>query len=662
VTTRNINVTRYDDEYALFGKALPYVAMAIGAGLAFVVALITRLGIYAQQMWNDTAALDSTKMITWIIIVSAILLTALAWKLFRPRDQFHHHISIHAAVTTILIHAWMLMAMWQDIGEWMFGVPTVYAYFFGGGILGVSWCIRRWAYRGDLEEQENGSGENVFAAIGLGSGTFLDKERSYKTSNGAVYRMKLALGKTVEDAKNKAVELAQLAGKPRALVHVSETEDGVEGQVDIMILDENPFKDKNIWKGPEFPGDSIGTPISFATYDTGERGRVFIAGKDGGSSQHYLTMGMPGTGKSKVWQAIYGTVLSRKNVSVIYGDPAKGMQTGGALASGLSWFAWTEDDCMNQIDAVMRAIPARTNYLTSKGYSHWVPGCGLNFLIFHLEEAARFANVTDLVQLLEAARSAGISIVLSLQRATHDRISTSARYNLGGNLCFGVKNKSDAQFGLSEYARQSGAAPHLWQDRFPGYFYLEAAGIDQRLASHPLVADWIDEAFLKHTVDEGAAYRTPIDTVTAEALGKPYMDYRAAVESGTTQWQEMYKNQNHQVDTKDWAVQGKPDSLTDSDIEMIDLALDEPTGVVPTKPQPKGNLGTDPEDTARANAEFMTVLIDWHAKGKHTFSHKEISSTFTLRKGAWISKKLAALQQEGKLDKTPEGLWQIVSL
>jgi hypothetical protein len=655
-TTRNINVTRYDDEYALFGKALPYLAMLVGAGLAFLLGVVTRLGIYAQQQWSDIPAAESSRLVTWIIVVSCILLSALAYKLFRIRDGFHHYISAHAVVTTIAVHAWLIVAVWQDMGEWMFGTPTLYVYFYGGAVIGLSWCIRRWSYRGDEPQESSDSGGNPFATIGLGENTHVVPEKSYSTENGRVFRMKLALGKTVEDAKNKAVELAQLAGKPRALVHVSETEDGVEGQVDVMILNDNPFKEKIAWKGPEFPGDSIGTPITFATYDTGQRGQFFIAGKDGGSSQHFLTMGMPGTGKSKVWQAIYGTVLSRKNVSVIYGDPAKGMQTGGALASGLTWFEWTEEGCKAQIDAVMNAIPVRTNYLTSKGYSHWMPGCGLNFVIFHLEEAARFANVSDLVQLLEAARSAGISIVLSLQRATHDRISTSARYNLGGNLCFGVKNKSDAQFGLSEYARQSGAAPHMWQDRFPGYFYLESSGIDQRLAGHPLMADWIDESFLERCVDEGAYHRTPLDTTTAEALGQRYMDYRAKVDGGATEWQDMRRNKDHQSRTLEQGYIPQLDDTLPFNVEVMNPTETRTVATV------KSNLGTDPDDTAKANADFMGLLNEWHNNGKHTFSHKEVTVMFTSRKGSWISKKLAALQKEGMLNKTPEGLWRIVKL
>lgn len=167
-STRNINVSHYDDEYALFGKALPYIAMLIGAGLAFVIAVITRIGIWSQNHWGNMPFEESSKAITWILIVSCVLLSALAWKLFRPRDIVHYYISWHAVVTTILIHAWLIMAVWQDKGDWIFGAPTVYAYFFGGAIVGISWCIRRWAYRGDMNDEGGESSSDIWDVIGLG--------------------------------------------------------------------------------------------------------------------------------------------------------------------------------------------------------------------------------------------------------------------------------------------------------------------------------------------------------------------------------------------------------------------------------------------------------------------------------------------------------------
>jgi len=439
-------------------------------------------------------------------------------------------------------------------------------------------------------------------------------------------------------------------------VHVSETLKGVEGEVEITVIHNDPFEFKRHWVAPSSPGESIVLPIDFAVYDTEQVGHIYIAGKNGASSEHFLTMGMPGTGKSKVWQAIYGTVLSRKEVSVVYGDPAKGMQTGGPLASGLDWFEWTEAGCKSQIKAVMDAIPARTNYLTSRGLSHWQSGCGLNFLIFHIEEAARFAEVADLVVLLEAARSAGIAVVVSLQRASHDRIPTSARYNLGGNLCFGVKGKRDAEFGLSEYARESGATPHIWQNRFPGRFYLESTGIDQRLAGHPLQAYWVDDKLLETTVDEAASIRTPMDEITATALGPRYAAYRNEVAAGTTDWQNMRNNRGFRDTTP---TQGY--TFEDTDVPW-DTSVTEEDSKVRARVVPNNNLMTDPEDTARANAEFMSLLIDWHSHGKHTFSNKEVSAVFKSRSPGWISKKLNTMKNAGQVEKTPEGLWRIISL
>lgn len=662
MSTRNINVSRYEDEYALFGKALPYIAMLIGAGLAFFIGVLSRLGIWAQSQWGDTSAHDSSVMLTWIIIISGVLLSAIAWKLFRPRDAVHYYVSWHAVITTVLVHAWLIMALWQDLGEWMFGTPTVYAYFYGGIVLGVSWCIRRWAYREDMGQQEEQG--NVFAAIGLGEATHLDKNKSHKTENGAVYRMKLQYGKTIEDAKSKIAEIAHIAGKPRALVHVSETETGIEGQVDVMVLDDDPFKKKRMWMPPvqQDYGMPITYPIEFATYDTHDRGIIHIAGKDGGSTQHFLTVGMSGTGKSKAWQAIYGTVLSRREVSVIFGDPAKGMQTGEPIASKLAWFATTEEECLLQIEAVMNAIPARTNYLTTRGLSQWEPDCGLNLLIFHLEEAARFAKVDDLVEMLEAARSAGIVIVLSLQKATGDRLKTSARYNLGANMCFGVKAKRDAEFGLSEYARKSGAAPHYWQDRKPGHFYLEAAGLDPRMAAHELESDWVDTDLLRKAVNSYP--ENHMDDVTATSLGMGYTAYRAKVDEGSTDWQQLRSNVGFRTDTRDLPTQElRPAYLSDQDMLDIDLALDEPTQVIPTNNSAAKayNLHTDPEDTAQAIAELEALLDDWKAHGKESFTNKEVTQAFTRRGSSWVSNRLNRMKDQGLLEKTPHGFWKFVA-
>lgn len=646
-SNRTLRVTK--DEWTFFGTLLPYVAMVVGSILTLLLGVVTRIGIMLQHTYGDADISSASKLLTWITVISCLILSTIAWKLFsQRRGQF---IAPHATVTVIAVHLWLILAIWQDSGEWLFGAPTLYAFFYGAIIVAVSWCIRRWALRD--EESFSEEPENPFEAAGLGEAR-IDKRNSKEVAGGHKFRLRLPIGKTIEDAKNKRTALAQIAGKPRTLVHVSETPNAVEGQVDITILKEDPFKQPFWWQGPEHPGESIVLPISYATYDTGERPSLYIAGKNGASSQHFLTMGMSGAGKSKAWQVIYGSVLARKEVSVIFGDPAKGMQTGGPLASGLEWFATTYDECLEQIQAVIRSIPARTDYLTSRGLDHWQSGCGLNFVIFHLEEAARFAEVDELVEMIEAARSAGICIVISLQKATNDRLKTSARYNLGGNMCFGVKMKSDARFGLSEYAIEAGAMPHIWQDKKPGYHYLEAHGLDATMAGHSLRSDWIDIADLERQVDGASHVRTPLDSTTTDALGLPYAQYRAKVTEGSTNWQQLRRNRGFEVDTKDWEV-GTPAKLTGEQLSIIDAIPAEDTATA------RFGFNTPLEETEAHRQHLKDIISAFKENGKESFTPSDIwQAGFQGRSKGWVSQNLSKMVKAGDITKDPDGFYRVV--
>lgn len=646
-SSRTLRVTK--DEWTFFGTLLPYLAMVMGSFLTLMLGLATRAGIMIQHNASGTDFTDASKGVTWVIIISCLILSAISWRLFsQRRAQF---IAFHATVTVILVHLWLIMAVWEDKGDWVFGAPTFYAFFYGSIVVALSWCIRRWALRD--EEFKDDESENPFEAAGLGSAK-IDGYNTRDVAGGRRFRLKLPIGKTIEDAKNRRIAIAQIAGKPRSLVHVSETESGIEGQVDVLILDDNPFDEKALWSSATLAGQSIAEPIQYATYDTGERPDLYIAGKNGASSQHFLTMGMSGAGKSKAWQVIYGTVLNRREVSVIFGDPAKGMQTGGPLAGGLEWFATTEEECLAQIEGVIRAIPERTDFLTARGYDHWVPGCGLNFLIFHLEEAARFAKVDDLIELIEAARSAGICIVLSLQRATNDRLKTSARYNLGGNMCFGVKMKADAKFGLSEYAIEAGAEPHMWQDKKPGYHYLEAHGIDSNMVGHPLVTDWINISKLEKEVDKGAPIRTALDNVTASALGPVYDAYRRKVSEGLTNWQALRRNRGFDNDTMELGktVQEElPFNVESNQSDNGDSQARVPLG-----------FNTPVEETQAYRQHVRDIIVSFKDNGKQSFTLKEIKlAGFTGRGDSWLSKNLASLVKEGFISYNKESRFYTIS-
>jgi hypothetical protein len=144
-----------------------------------------------------------------------------------------------------------------------------------------------------------------------------------------------------------------------------------------------------------------------------------------------------------------------------------------------------------------------------------------------------------------------------------------------------------------------------------------------------------------------------MDSTTASALGNSYALYRRQVDEGTTAWQDMRRNRNFHVDTKDWPVD--TDTLTEQDLQVIDAQPFE-------KAQVRNNLNTDPEDTQRAINEFDALLRSWVDNGKYTFVNKEISQVYTLRSSGWISKRLKLMQQQGKLEKTDQGFWRIISL
>ena len=192
-----------------------------------------------QHQSSNTDFSEASRGITWIVVISCLILSTISWRLFSQRKaQF---IAVHATLTVIFAHAWIIMATWQGMGNWMFGAPAFYAWFYGSVVIALSWCIRRWA----LREEDNGNDySNPFEEAGLGAAR-IDGRNTHDVAGGRRFRLKLPIGKTIEDAKNKRISIAQIAGKPRGLVHVSETASNIEGEVDVLVLDDDPFRERS---------------------------------------------------------------------------------------------------------------------------------------------------------------------------------------------------------------------------------------------------------------------------------------------------------------------------------------------------------------------------------------------------------------------------------
>lgn len=345
---------------------------------------------------------------------------------------------------------------------------------------------------------------------------------------------------TLDAVQKMKPELAAARGLAVWQVQPLPTASQRQDQVKLRYVLGDPFEQKITWQGPRQPGANIIEHIDFATGQDGLRTGLWLPGDPDAdrNAEHYLVMGMTGTGKSKCWQCIYGEALNRTEFALIYCDPAKGIQTAWPLLDGLLWFEDTEKGTKTVIGCLRRLITERTNYLGSIGLDEWKPGCGLTYLVIHFEEVGGLANRKFIV-LAERARSAGISLVLSLQRASGDRMNTSVRYNLGGSMCFGCKDLVDVKMALMTQTIDQGAHPHFWQNRKRGQFYLESTASDIFRYSTPHKVDWIDTMQLQDEVKAGARYRTPVDEVTLRALGSPFAAYRRAVERGDTHWQQV---------------------------------------------------------------------------------------------------------------------------
>src|SRR5687767_13290361 len=111
-SNRTLRVTK--DEWTFFGTLLPYLAMVMGATLTLLLGIVTRLGIMAQAKFAETPIIQSSRAITIIILISCVVLSAIAWKLFSQRRG--HFIAPHATITAVLAHLWLILAVWDNVG------------------------------------------------------------------------------------------------------------------------------------------------------------------------------------------------------------------------------------------------------------------------------------------------------------------------------------------------------------------------------------------------------------------------------------------------------------------------------------------------------------------------------------------------------------------
>jgi hypothetical protein len=396
------------------------------------------------------------------------------------------------------------------------------AWAIGGLVLGLANNIHRLV--GGGREAANAKGSKwakVEDAVGLAR---FEVEGEAKTNGkGTVEATVVATeGAAGEDFAKKIPALASVLklGRGRMTATVDPEDSSrvyVRAQVaDLLVAGVG-------WGGPTAPGQSIAAARIWAgRYDDGEDVEIDITALADGVIKHLLLMGMTGAGKTQWARAVVADILTRTEVSVWYVNTTKAMQDFGPLRHGIDWFITEEAKAKQFFKLLKNVVTKRTEHLGSQGLASWRPGCGLNFLVIWGEEAADFAADSDgYDHLLRTARSAGIWIVTSLQRATYNNISTDARANHGAGMCFGLADAADAGFCLPNEVVEAGASPG-WGAKKPGYAYLAGLGTDEARWAHVMRGPFATAEMLAGAVTDGAKWRTPLDQVTALAAGAAY--------------------------------------------------------------------------------------------------------------------------------------------
>ncbi|WP_405678518.1 sporulation protein SsgA [Streptomyces sp. NBC_00048] len=486
---------------------LPPWLAGVGTGLA---------SLPAHYFWNGEAG------VTAGLTLASVALTGLTWWAGRNTTQQRR---LHSAVTVAAASTWFTAA---SIAGPSAG-PLGELFFIGAPALALSWNIRQI-----LRRNVDGGGS--------ADGGFLEKVGLAKTQvvrsevgpNKASFDLQLPRGElTSSDVSKNLERIAGALDVPKTAVRMMESADSAS-RVTLTVVPLDLLKNTVPCPGPSHPGGSIADPVVVGIYEDGTEAVIYFPGdpKNARNAAHFLVMGMTGSGKSEGGLTALAEVLTRRDVIVWASDPAKAEQTLGPLLPALDWAALDMASTKAMVEALRAAIPVRTAWLAKYGYKQWEPACaevqadgspGMPYLIGWFEEAAKTIREIDddvFTGIAQEARSAGVSLVVSMQRASGNQVSTDTRASLGSSWCHGVRTEGDARFALDDDVLDAGAAPHVWKDKKPGYSYLVANGVPETFWATPLRDYLSGTDYLTWVVLAFADTRAAIDPVTAGAAAR----------------------------------------------------------------------------------------------------------------------------------------------
>ncbi|MFD8564947.1 hypothetical protein ACFV1N_47425 [Streptosporangium canum] len=495
----------------LLVHGLPLTTPGIGAAVFAVLIALAHAKWSGDPVW--------TPLMSLLFLLIGGLITFFCWMSAGPRVLLRILMVVTGALATGNLVLGLIVGM-QVIWP---------AYIICALVVWVLWVVWRGTKYAGATPTATGEGNALLEAIKNAKVQF----HNPSVDERGVIRAKVITqpGGTLEGARNLLPQLSAEAQAVPGGTHLAgdPDRDGV-GEIEIATRDNLGIPGGLPWPGVDRSAFGAPPTVPFAVgeYQT-EPCMVCLVGdydtdRDAEDVAHVKIGGVTGSGKGVLALGMLATLATRSRLNIIGVDVSKGMQTFGPVAAGLNWVITDMNEARRFFKRLRKVIKGRSDHLTREGLSRWSLRSSLNLLLIWVEESSDFAALAaDYDHLLAKARSAGIMVVSSLQRITFRSMSTDARSNHTGGICFGVDSKEDAEYVLPEPALAAlGQNLPTWGVTRRGYSYVAGLGAPLRKWARMQRAYNPTAEQLIATVDAGAPFRDPMDQVTVGLFGELY--------------------------------------------------------------------------------------------------------------------------------------------
>ncbi|MFI9187645.1 plasmid transfer protein TraB [Streptomyces goshikiensis] len=635
----------------LLHRAKPYLPPWLGVGGVGVASTIGHVA------WAGDAGMGIG------LTLGSVALTGATWWAAKSTGRERR---IHSAITVAAASAWTTHAV-------AFG-PTVVPFVVGGVVVALSWNVRQTMRRDPDGARAIASDGGLMEKVGLAKALI---GKTTVEPNKVTAKIALEPGAQSNDDVTKALlNIASALDLPATAIRYQPDPDSAR-RGSLVIVPKDMLTETVEWDGPSLPGGSIADPLVIGRYDDGSPLRFWLPGdpEEGRNSTHILITGMTGSGKGDGALNVLTEILSRTDVVVMLSDP-KSFQDFRPLLPGLDWAVEGGAPTEAMVEGIRAAIPARTRWLGQHGYRQWeraaaatqtdpkhscqqsrACGCpGMAYMVGWFEEGAasiRYMGDEGFTEIAQLARAAGISFVLSMQRASHDQMSTTTRASLPSRLTFGCDEK-DAGFTLSDAVLDAGANPGAWGNKRPGYCYLETTGVPAD--RHPVPArtkrfsyDSISTMeVLASWAERNGAELDPVTTAAITGVvGKAFTARKGSTATAPVPAATEDQEQNDV-------------ELSRLDDEDRDIDPEQELGPVPAGAE---NVVFAAESEApdftpeEARAALEAILADFEQDGVMVIGPKEVMERAEEfgRSRAWVSGQFQDFLAEGRLATTSKG-------